>query len=104
MTQLILFLLILFFAFGYIKIPGFFIRDIPLFTVNRHSVTLWELFIFILIIWTVEILPTPFRQIAMAGVLLWVLSTLGIIAISGLSTILTLAFIIGLIIAVLFRQ
>jgi hypothetical protein len=64
-------------------------------------VALLEALIFLVIAWAVGVLPTPLRQIGFALVFLWVLSTLGVIAIVGLSSLLVLAIIVGLLAALL---
>ena len=98
---LIIVLLILYF-FGYIHIPGLYIPNPMLFTFGGHAVTLSTLLIFFAILWAIEVLPSPIRLIAMLLVLLWILSTLGFIAIAGLSNILVVAIFVGLVIS-LFR-
>lgn len=95
---LIIILLILYF-FGYISIPGINIPNPLLFTFGGHAVTLLTLLIFLAIMWAIEVLPSPLRQIAMVVVLLWILSTLGFIALAGLSNILVVAILVGLIIS-----
>ncbi len=100
MLQTILVLLIILWFLGIVQIPGIVLRDITLFTIRGHRVTLWELLIFIIIAWAIEALPSPFRQIAVILVLLWVLSILGVIAIAGLSNLIVLAIIIGIIFAI----
>ena len=97
----VLVLLVVLWLLGYIHIPTLTTPDISLFAVNGHVVTLVETLIFFVIVLAVGILPTPLRQIGYAIVVLWVLSTLGIIAIAGLSAILVLAIIVGLIAALL---
>lgn len=95
---LIIVLLVLYF-FGYITIPGIYIPNPLLFTFGGHDVTLLTLLIFLAIMWAIEVLPSPLRQIAMVLVLLWILSTLGFIALAGLSNILVVAILIGLVIS-----
>jgi hypothetical protein len=56
---------------------------------------------FLAIVWAVSILPTRLRQIGFAVVVLWVLATLGIIAVAGLSSILMIAIIIGVLASLL---
>jgi hypothetical protein len=53
--------------------------------------------LFVVIVWAAGVLPTPLRQIGYAVAVLWVLSTLGIIAIAGLPSLLVIAIIVGLI-------
>jgi hypothetical protein len=93
----VLILLVVLWFLGYIHIGALTIPDIPLFMINGHMVTLVEVLIFFAIVWAAGILPTPLRQIGYAIAVLWVLSTLGIIAIAGLSSLLVIAIIVGLI-------
>ena len=99
MLAILILVLIFLWFIGYIHISGLTLPDINLFTINGHQVTLVELLIFLLIIAAAEALPSPLRQIAFVILLLWVLSTLGILVIAGLASILVLAVILGLILA-----
>lgn len=99
MLILILALLILLYLLGYIQIPAFNIPDFPLFIINNHQITLWEFLLFFVIIWAISALPSPFRQIAGVILVLWLLSTLGFIAITGLANILVIALIAGVVIS-----
>lgn len=94
-------LVILFFlwALGFLRLPGITFHTLPLFRVFGHSVSLWELLMFIVIAWAMESLPTPLREICFVLVILWLLSIFGIIGIAGLSNILVLAIIIGLVVS-----
>jgi hypothetical protein len=51
--------------------------------------------------WIVGILPSPLRQIAAVLLILWILALFGIIVIAGISNLLVLAVIIGLVLFVL---
>lgn len=93
-------LLIALWLLGIIHIPSLTIPDTSLFSFNGHTITLLNVLTFLVIAWAIEMLPSPLRQIAMILILLWVLSVLGFIAIAGLSHLLVLAIIIGLILAV----
>jgi hypothetical protein len=101
MLLTVLILLLVLWFLGYLRIPNFVVPDIPLFVVNNHTVTLLEVIIFVVIVWAVGILPTPLRQIGIALVVLWVLATLAIIPMAGLSSLLVIAIIVGLIAALL---
>jgi len=94
----ILVLLILFWLLGYGPIQVF---HIILLQFNGLSITIWDLLIFLVFVWLVTSLPSPFRQIAVVFVLIWLLSSLGIIAIAGLSNILVIAIIVGVLLYVL---
>jgi hypothetical protein len=97
---IVLILIVLWFL-GYIHIQGITIPNFPLFTLNGHSVSLWDLLIFLVILWAIEALPGPLRAIAVVLVIIWLLSTLGIIAIVGLSHLIVIVLIVGLVLAVL---
>ena len=101
MLLTIVVLLIVLWFLGYVQISNVAIPNVPLFMINEHLVTLVELLIFLAIVWAVSILPTPLRQIGFAVVVLWVLATLGVIAIAGLSSILVIAIIIGILASLL---
>jgi hypothetical protein len=101
MLLTIVVLLIVLWFLGYVQISNVVTPDVPLFMINERLVTLVELLIFLAIVWAVSILPTPLRQIGFAVVVLWVLATLGIIAVAGLSSILVIAVIIGVLASLL---
>jgi hypothetical protein len=97
MIQAVLVLIIVFWLLGLVQIP--YIHTV-LFRLVGHAVTLQDLLLFFLIMWALGILPSPFREIGIILFLLWILSTLGIIAIAGFSHLLILAIIIGIVIAI----
>lgn len=97
MLGVIIVLLIVLWILGYVNIPSVKIPNFELFTINKHQIDLYDLLVFILISWAIGILPSPFRQIASAGLILWVLALIGIVNISGLSTIIFIAIVVGLI-------
>lgn len=97
MIAILLIILIGLWFLGYIHFPFFPIPDAVLFSINNHPITLWNLLIFLVVAWIVGILPRPFREIAGALLILWILSVLGVIAIAALSNLLILAIIIGLV-------
>lgn len=99
LIAIIVILTILWFL-GYVPVSGISIPNIVLFSINNHAVSLWEIFILIVIGWAIGILPRPFQIFASVMLLLWVLSVLGILAITGLSNILVLVIIVGLIISI----
>ncbi len=97
MAKTIIVVLIILWFLGYNPIAGINIPNIPLFSINQHQITLWNVLILIAISMAIEILPGPLQKIASFLLLLWVLSTLGIFAIAGLSNIIVLLIIIGLV-------
>jgi hypothetical protein len=96
LVAIILILIVLWF-FGYVNIGNLNIPDITLFTLNGNVISLWDLLIFAVIVWAIGVLPSPLRQIAMVGLVLWVLATLGILSIAGLPSLIIIALILGLI-------
>jgi hypothetical protein len=96
MLAILLILLIVFWFLGYVQISTFAIPDTTLFAINAHPITLWNLLIFIVIATIIGVLPNPFRAIAGVFLVLWVLAVFGILAFTGLSSMLILAVIIGL--------
>jgi len=101
MLGAILLILVVLWFFGYIHIQGITIPNFPLFSLNGHSINLWDFLIFIVILWAIEALPSPLRVIAGILLVIWLLSTLGVIAVVGLSHIIVVVLIIGLVLAVL---
>jgi hypothetical protein len=85
------------FYLGYIQIPGYTIPDINLFYINGNPITLFNLLIFLIFLSLIGLLPSPLRQIIFVGVIIWTLSILGILVISGLSMIIVAAVIIGVV-------
>ncbi len=98
----ILVILIILWFLGYAPITGLNLPDITFFEINGYPITLWNLLTLAVIGWAISILPRPFREIASVILVLWVLSVIGILAVPGLSSILVIAIIIGLVIS-LFR-
>lgn len=96
LAAIILVLIVLWFL-GYIRLGNLNIPDLALFTLNGRVISLWDLLILLVIIWAIGVLPSPLRQIAMVALLLWILATLGILALSGLPSIIIIALILGFI-------
>lgn len=98
LTALFLILIVLWFL-GYIHIEGLILPDITLFTINGIPITLWELLILIVVAWAIGIMPNPIRAIVGTILILWILTTLGVLAIGTfpLANILVLGMIIGII-------
>lgn len=97
---LIVALLVLWF-FGYLHFAQLPIHNVTLFQINAHIVSLWDALIFLVIVWALTVVPPPLRHVAGVLLVLWVLSTLGIIAIGGLSSLLIIAIIVGLVYSVI---
>jgi hypothetical protein len=88
----ILLILSLFWLLGY---GPFTVLHLVLLKFNGFAITIWDILIFLVFIWLVGSLPSPLRQIAIVFIFVWVLSLFGIIAIAGLSNILVIAIIVG---------
>lgn len=100
MLGTIIVILALLWGLGFLNLPALPFQNMVLFRLFGHSITLWELLMFVVILWAMESLPSPLRQIAFVLILLWVLSILGIIAITGLSNLIIGALIIGIVLAI----
>lgn len=96
LEALLVILVILWFA-GYLRIDGLVIPDFSLFSINGQLITLWNILTLLVISAVIGVLPSPFREIAGVLLVLWVLSVLGILALGGLSSMLVIAIIVGLI-------
>lgn len=95
-TAVLLFLIFLV-VLGYIDFPIFPIRDISLFNLFGQTISLYDLVVFLIILWIVDLLPWPFRGLATVILVLWLLTFFGIIAISGFSNILLIALVVGMV-------
>lgn len=98
LIAIIIILAILWFL-GYAPISGISIPNFVLFNINNHPVTLWEVLILAVIGWAIGILPRPFQAVAGVLLFLWILSVLGIFAISGVSSIIVLLIIAALVVS-----
>lgn len=103
MLEVILVILILLWLTGNLNLNGFTIPDTALFVFNRQVITLWDLLIFLVVVWAIGILPSPIREIAGVLLILWLLSIFGILAIAGLSNLLVIAIIVGIVYSLLKR-
>ena len=96
MAEILVVLLVLLWILGFIQIPGINIPNPNIFVINGHWVSLVDILLVALFIWALEILPTPFKEIAFVLLVLWLLSILGIIALANFSSIIIIALIIAL--------
>lgn len=101
MLNILVVVLVALWLTGYIDINNLTIPFFVLFTVNNHQITLRDFLIFIVIGWIIGILPSPFREVGSILLVLYLLSSLGIIAVAGLSNILVVVIIVGLILYIL---
>lgn len=93
----LLLILVVLWIFGYANIQALSSLNLPLFNINGNTITIWDLLIFLAIVWAIGILPAPLKQIAGALLLVWVLSVLGILSIAGLPSIVVIAIILALV-------
>ncbi len=77
------------------------VLHVNLFNINSHIITLWDVLIFLVLIWLIDLLPSPFRQIAVVLFIIWTIASLGFIAIPALSNLLVISIIVGLLLYVL---
>jgi hypothetical protein len=92
MIEFVLAIIFVLWLLGFIQI-GFL--SYSLFNLNGHEIVIKDVLFFLLILWLIGLLERPFREIVSVLFILWVLSTFGIIAITGLSNIIILAVVIG---------
>lgn len=98
--EVILLLLIALWFLGYITVPGIAVPRFPILYFRGRPITLWDILIFLIVIWAIEELPDPFRTIFAVMLLLWVLSTVGIISIVGFPHLLVIGLIVGMAISI----
>lgn len=91
MTTIILILLIAFWFAGYGPLTAL---HIPLFSIAKFSISLWDILIFLLIIKLIELLPGIIRSIIIILLVFWLLSIFGIVAIIS-SQLILIALIVG---------
>jgi hypothetical protein len=103
MLELILLILVLLWVTGNLNLVGVRIPNLSLLVINGRAITLIDLLVFLVVLWAVGILPSPIREIAGVLLILWILSILGFLAIAGLSNLLIIAIIVGVVVA-LFRR
>lgn len=101
MLELVILLLGILWLLGFIQLPILPLKTTVLFNLLGKPVTLYDLLVFLLVLWVIGILPSPFREIAGVMLVIYILSILGIIAIAGFSQIVVMGIIIGLILYVL---
>lgn len=102
MLTALVFILIILWFFGYVRLDGLVIPDFELFGINGHPVTLWSILILLITSWAIGVLPTPLREIVGVLLILWILAVLGILSLTGipLSSLIIIAIIVGLIVAI----
>jgi hypothetical protein len=98
MILAILIFLILLWVLGYVDSPAISLHNIALYDLLGKTITLYDVLIFAVMAWLINLLPWPFRGLASVILVLWLLAFFGIIAIAGFSQIIILALIVGLVV------
>lgn len=93
MLSVVLLILIVSWFGGYGPFLAF---RVPLFELMGQTITLWDILIFLVIIWVIDLLPGFLRQVAGVALILWLLSLFGLLAIPMLPNLIVLALIIGI--------
>ena len=101
MILTIIAILVILLLLGNISIPFINIHSLVLFTLNGRPISMWDLLIFLVIIWVIGLLTRPLRQIAILLLIFWLLSLLGVIMISNFSSLIVVVLIAGLILHLL---
>lgn len=101
MLLAILIILLLLWLLGYGPLT---VLQIKLFNFNGRVINLWDVLIFLVVIYLIDSLPRPFREIAAVLLVIWFLSTLGFIAIAGLSNLLMISLIVGLVLYIVSKK
>ena len=81
---------------GIVKIPGVTIPNYHLFTLNHHTVTLFNVLTVFVIFGVLFLLPRFMRIVVGALLIIWIIALLGIINVQGLPAI-TILILIGVI-------
>lgn len=97
MIQYILALLVILWLVGFIQIP---ILNNILFSIANRPFTLHSLLLFVVLVFTISMLPGIFRTIAAILLIFWLLSILGVFAIGGLAHIILIIFILAVVFSI----
>lgn len=100
MIEFVLAVIFVLWLLGFIQID--FLANV-LTNINGRDISVKEVLLFFLIIWLIGLLQRPFREIVSVLFVLWILSTLGIIAIAGIGNLLVLAVVVGAVVFLIRR-
>ena|SRR5258708_8164913 len=98
---MLLAVLVILFILWLLGYGPFHVLSVNLFQLNGHIINVWDILIFLVLIWLADLLPSPFRQIAIVLFIIWLLAVLGFIAIPALSNLLIISIIVGLLLYLL---
>lgn len=87
MIEATLVILLGLFLLGFVHIPGVTIPNYQLFVMNHHMITLYEVLIVLVAFGLLMFLPRFMRIIVGALLIIWIISTLGIIVVNGLPAV-----------------
>lgn len=97
MLTYLVFFLILFWLLGIVKFPVLSVVNSPIIYLGYKAIGVYDILVFILIVWLIRVLPSPLREIVSLFLVIWVLSFFGLFFFGGLANLLILLLIIGLI-------
>lgn len=86
---------------GVIAIPWLTLPHLTILSVLGYTFTLQRLLILGLLIWLSLSAGAPFRQMFWVFVILWLLTTFGIIVVGGMPTLIVIAIVVGLILSLI---
>jgi hypothetical protein len=98
MAELIAIVVVLW-LLGIVKMPWLTMPHFPSLNFLGLHLTIQTLLIIAIFVWIASSLGGPFRQIVWVLVVLWILSALGVIVIGGLSNIIVIAIVVGLVLS-----
>lgn len=98
---MLLFILVILFILWLLGYGPISVLRIILFRLNGRVISIWDVFIFLVLIWLIDLLPSPFRQIGVVILVIWLLALFGFIAIPALSNLLIISTIVGLLLYLL---
>ncbi|KKS98132.1 MAG: hypothetical protein UV73_C0003G0074 [Candidatus Gottesmanbacteria bacterium GW2011_GWA2_43_14] len=101
MLLLLITLIILLWLVGFISVPSTSFFTLPVMFLNGRAIGLWDIIIFLVLIWVVGILPQPLKGAVLILLLLWILSLMGIVVISGMGNVLLLLLLAALILHIM---
>jgi hypothetical protein len=84
---------------GIINIPWLTMPNFPVFSILGYSLTIQRLLIIIIVVWLAMSIGSPFRQMIWVFLILWLLSTLGIITIGGMGLLIVVSIVVGLVLS-----
>lgn len=94
-------ILVILWLSGVVKVPWLLRPNFPSINLLGLTISLENLLILAILLWILSSLGDPFRQIIWVIVILFLLSALGIIAVGGLSKLLVIGIVVGLVLSMI---